>query len=313
MAANRYVSPAPQGRSVRLSVHASLTIDFGQHVPVEYFGSVPAPPLDAYVDDIFVLSGNLNYARLNVPPMPSAQLLINLGDPFVVRHAPTAAPSGVCVDAAFVGVPTKRAIVDFPSSVQVVGVHFKPWGLSRFVSVPAIELRDGVVRAEDLWGVEVGRLRDRVGEASSAGGMVQILEDALRERLWSSPSRGFDLVEATAGVLAEAWGAVSVGGLAHGAGVSGNHLALQFKRHVGVTPKRMARIYRFARLILSVDSGSTVDWAALAHTVGYFDQPHLSKEFKDFTGHTPSEYLAFLRRLPAGGGFPPDRGPMPAD
>jgi AraC-like DNA-binding protein len=95
--------------------------------------------------------------------------------------------------------------------------------------------------------------------------------------------------------------------------VSGNHLATQFKSHVGVTPKRVARIYRFARLILSVDALRPVDWPELAQTAGYFDQAHFSRELKDFTGHTPTEYLALRRRFPAEPGFPPDSGPMPAD
>ena len=38
------------------------------------------------------------------------------------------------------------------------------------------------------------------------------------------------------------------------AGVSGNHLSTQFKAHLGVTPKRLARIYRFAQLVVSVDA-----------------------------------------------------------
>ena len=62
----------------------------------------------------------------------------------------------------------------------------------------------------------------------------------------------------------------------------------------------MARIYRFARLILSVDALRPVDWSELAHGAGYFDQAHFSREFKDFTGHTPTGYLALRRRFPAG-------------
>ena len=108
-------------------------------------------------------------------------------------------------------------------------------------------------------------------------------------------------------------GAVPVAALADAAGVSGNHLAAQFRSHVGVTPKRVARIYRFARLILSVDALRPVDWPGLAHTAGYFDQAHFSREFKDFTGHTPTQYLALRRRFPADRGFPPDAGPMPAE
>ena len=75
----------------------------------------------------------------------------------------------------------------------------------------------------------------------------------------------------------------------------------------------MARIYRFARLIVSVDALRLVDWSELAQTAGYFDHAHFSREFKDFTGHTPTEYLALLRRSPAGRRGPQDIGPMPAD
>ncbi len=79
-----------------------------------------------------------------------------------------------------------------------------------------------------------------------------------------------------------------------------------------VIPKRVAWIYRFARLILSVDVLHPVNWSDLAHAAGYFDQAHLSKEFKDFTGHTPTEISDPRRQFPAENRFPPDSGPMPA-
>ena len=115
------------------------------------------------------------------------------------------------------------------------------------------------------------------------------------------------------GHLEACWGTVPVRALTDGAGVSSNHLAAQFTSHVGVTPKRLARIYRFARLILSVDASHPVGWSELAQAVGYFDQAHLINEFKDFTGHTPTAYLALRRRFPVERGFPPDNGPMPAE
>jgi AraC-like DNA-binding protein len=151
------------------------------------------------------------------------------------------------------------------------------------------------------------------GPASQATGALQALEEELRLRLAAAPPRGLDLVQDTGRCLAASHGTVPVGALSDAAGVSGNHLAAQFKSHVGVTPKRVARIYRFARLIASVDARRLVDWPQLAQTAGYFDQAHFSKEFKDFTGHTPTEYLALRRRFPAERGFPPDNGPMPAD
>ena len=61
----------------------------------------------------------------------------------------------------------------------------------------------------------------------------------------------------------------------------------------------MARIYRFARLTLSVDSLHLMDWSELAQAAGYVEQAHFTKEFKDFTGYTPTANLTLRRRFPA--------------
>lgn len=285
----------------------------GQDGEVDYFGRVPAPPLDAYIDDVYVLTGRPRHRRVNVPPMPSAHLFLNLGDPIVVHDDGAAVPSTVQAGGWFTGLSTRRVIVEYPSQVRLAGVHFKPWGLSPFVDLPSHELRDGHVPAEVVWGPGVDGLRERAAEAPSTDEVLEIVEDGLRSRLRPSPARGFELVEGAAGLLADTWGATAVGALTQRAGVSANHLASQFKLHVGVTPKRMARIYRFAGLILSVDARHPVDWSAQAPVAGYFDQAHLSKEFKDFTGYTPTQYLALRRRHPVAEEFPPDHGPMPAE
>jgi AraC-like DNA-binding protein len=280
---------------------------------MEYVSRVPAPPLDRFIDDIYCLTGSPRHRRMNVPPMPSAHLFLNLGEPARLWDCDPSVPPAVFTDGWFMGLWTRRFLVQYPTRVRLVGVHFKPWGLSPFVDGAATELCDRWVPAGDVWQRSLDRIRNRVGDSASATETLRVLEEELRSRLAGQPPRGLDLVRHTGGRLETSHGGVSVGSLTDAAGVSGNHLAAQFKSHVGVTPKRVARIYRFARLILSVDARHPVDWAALAHAAGYFDQAHFSREFKDFTGHAPTQYLALRRRFPAEPGFPPDSGPMPAD
>ncbi len=280
---------------------------------MEYVSRVPAPPLDRFIDDIYCLSGVPRHRRMNVPPMPSAHLFLNLGGPARLWDRDPSVPPVVLADGWFMGVWTRRFLFEYPQRVRLVGVHFKPWGISPFVAMPASELRDRWVPVDAVWQRSLERMRNQIGETASATEMLRVLEGELRSRLAAAPSRGLALVQHAGGRLATSHGGVLVGALAESAGVSGNHLATQFKSHVGVTPKRVARIYRFARLILSVDARSPVDWSRLAQTAGYFDQAHFNREFKDFTGHTPTEYLELRRRFPAEQGFPPDNGPMPAD
>jgi AraC-like DNA-binding protein len=280
---------------------------------MEYVSRVPAPPLDLFIDDIYCLTGVPRHRRMNVPPMPSAHLFINLGGPARLRDSDPSVPSAVLADGWFMGVWTRRFLVEYPARVRLAGVHFKPWGISPFAGLPATELRDRWVPVDAVWPRSLDRIRNQAGDSASATGTLRVLERELRSRLAQAPPRGLGLVRHAGGRLEASRGVVPVGALTDAAGVSGTHLAAQFKFHVGVTPKRVARIYRFARLIMSVDALHPAGLAELAHTAGYFDQAHFSREFKDFTGHTPTEYLALRRRHPAEPGYPPDLGPMPAD
>ncbi|MFB9237371.1 helix-turn-helix domain-containing protein [Plantactinospora siamensis] len=280
---------------------------------MKYVGRVPAPPLDRFVDDVYCLTGVPRHPRMNVPPMPSAHLFVNLGGPVRLRDSDPSVPPAVLTDGWFMGVWTRRFVVEYSTPVRLVGVHFKPWGMAPFADLPATELRDRWAPVDAVWRRSLDRIRNRLGELAPADEALRVIEEELRSRLAAAPARGLDLVGHAAGRLATTHGTLPIGALTEAAGVSGNHLATLFKSYVGITPKRVARIYRFARLILSVDALRPVDWADVAQTAGYFDQAHFGREFKEFTGHTPTEYLALRRRFPAEPGFPPDSGPMPAE
>jgi AraC-like DNA-binding protein len=280
---------------------------------VEYARRVPAPPLDRFIDDIYCLSGVPRHRRLNVPPMPSAHLMINLSEPVRLYDCEEPTSPVVLREGWFMGLWTRRFAIEHNPPARVVGVHFKPWGVAPFVDLPLTEMQNRAVPVDAVWGRSVDRLRDRLAAAPSAGDMLQVMESELRSRLITAPPSGFQLVDHVAGRVEASWGAVRVGTLTEAAGVSSNHLAAQFKAYVGLTPKLVARIYRFARVLLTVDAQRPVDWARLADAAGYFDQAHFSKEFRDFTGLTPSSYLALRRQFPARADFPPDDGTMPAE
>jgi AraC-like DNA-binding protein len=280
---------------------------------MEYVGRVPAPPLDRFIDDIYCLTGVPDYRLMSVPPMPSAHLFLHLGGPVRLWDSDRSVPPAVFTEGWFMGVWTRRFLFEYPARVRLVGVHFKPWGMVPFVGMPAAELHNRWAPVDDVWRRSVDRIRDRVGDVASPAETLRALEGEMRSRLAEYPARGLDLVQHTGRRLEMSHGTIPIGVLADAAGVSGNHLAHQFKAHIGVTPKRVARIYRFARLIVSVDARGPVDWSETAHTAGYFDHAHFSREFKEFTGHTPTEYLALRRRFPIEHRGPQDSGPMPAD
>ena len=84
---------------------------------------------------------------------------------------------------------------------------------------------------------------------------------------------------------------VPVGEVADGLGLLPRTLRRRFTAQVGLTPKRFARVRRLQAVVRDLDGQVQADWAAVAARHGYADQPHLTDEFRELVGVTPSEYL----------------------
>jgi AraC-like DNA-binding protein len=85
--------------------------------------------------------------------------------------------------------------------------------------------------------------------------------------------------------------ATRIGRMADEIGISHKHLLREFDRCVGLAPKTFARLCAFQRVIQSVAHRSQVEWAETALQCGYYDQAHLIREFRAFSGLTPGTYL----------------------
>jgi hypothetical protein len=79
---------------------------------MDYVSGVPRPPLDGLIDDLYYLEGASPYARLMLPPMLAALLIVNLGAPFLIRGGTdieTAEYADGCVVTMPIGVtPTEQ-------------------------------------------------------------------------------------------------------------------------------------------------------------------------------------------------------------
>ena len=83
-----------------------------------------------------------------------------------------------------------------------------------------------------------------------------------------------------------------VGAVAAESGLSRRRFIEVFVEEVGVTPKLYLRLARFNRVLGCVFGTADVDWAEIAYLHGYADQSHFNREFREFAGLTPSQYLA---------------------
>lgn len=261
-----------------------------------YLSHIPSPPLNTYIDDLYYLDGPASYPRQKVLPVASSNLMINLGDPFDVYGPDKAKPFITCTDSWWVGIWNTYHSVDWPPQVKFYGVHFKPGGAYPFLQLPLSEMNSQVVPLDAIWGQAAGEIRERLQAARTVQAGFDLLERLLMARFCEAPY-SLNIVQHAVLEIAQHHGALSIRSLSDQIGFSQNHLSNQFKRFVGIPPKEVARFYRFAHVLHSLESAQHVDLTRIAHQTRFYDQSHFNKDFAAFTGYSPTEYIQLRRRV----------------
>ena len=272
-----------------------------------YFFHVPSPPLNFYIDRFYYLDDSVPVHREKILPLPAIDLKINFGGFFQVYETEDDGPCATLTESWALGLWSTYHIVGWPSDLQYVGVSFKPGGAYPFLGLPLSELQNQIVPLDTIWGSFAAEIRERLYAAPTTQARFELLEQRLLARLCdTAPLVGcraapVDLraVQYARAEIARRHGALSIRELSESMGMSQKHLILQFKQMVGSTPKELGRLYRFADSLESIDFTQPVDWTLVAHQFRYHDQSHFIRDFKVFTGHTPSEYLRLRRRMHA--------------
>ena len=83
--------------------------------------------------------------------------------------------------------------------------------------------------------------------------------------------------------MSSIWARVS-GGSDEGLAYSERHRRRLYQQQIGLAPKQVARIVRFQQALHEL---RTADEVSLE---GYYDQAHFIREFRAFTGMTPTAY-----------------------
>jgi AraC-like DNA-binding protein len=263
-----------------------------------YIRYIPSPPLNTYIDDLYYLDGPASYPRQKVLPVASSNLMINLGNTFHVYEPDQAKPFIACTDSWWVGIWNTYHSVDWPRNVQFFGIHFKPSGAYPFLQFPLSELNGQVVPLDAIWGCQAAEIRERLHAATTVQAGFALLEKLLLARLREIP-HGLDVVQYGVANIAQCHGTLSIRMLSDQIGISQNHLGTLFKRFVGIPPKDVARFYRFAHVLRSINSIQSGNLTRIAHQSQFYDQSHFNRDFVAFTGYSPSEYVKVRHRVEA--------------
>lgn len=249
-----------------------------------------------------------------VPARAAPMLEFILGGPIAVRYAhepdPITSPRSVLV-----GVQTyPRVQIQLHGAVHSFVIMFQPAGMYQLFGVPAQYLSDRDFEARSVLGPTISALEQRLGDCATFAERVELADAFLRRCALASPADAD--VACVASQMVSRDGCVRLPELANGAGLSTRQFERRFIEAVGVQPKLCARIIRFQAALDSKARNVDRSWAGVAQQFGYFDQSHMIRDFRQFTGASPASALEQLEAvfqsqiaaIRAGSPFPASRG-----
>jgi len=245
-----------------------------------YVETPPSQALAPWVACFWSVTGSVAGAQTDrVLPDGCADLIIDVG----LGRAPYVA-----------GTMRRALVVPFAGRVDMFGVRCHPGRALAFLDAPLFELTDRIVPLGELWGPLADTLLDAFSGAARHE-RVAIVERILLERL--RRGRADDALAAHAIALFQrARGGVGVREVATALGVGERRLERVFDRCVGLTPKELARVLRFAQVVRRIETGR-LTWTDVAFGAGYADQAHFVREFRALAGVTPTAYVRERQRV----------------
>lgn len=194
---------------------------------------------------------------------------------------------------AFVIGPFKKKLMLFSDGFTgFVAVRFKAWGLWPFSIKPIPALVGHITPAEEIFGNKIGGL---VREMEGHGREVKIeMAQQYLQREFSETGRA-RIASAPIGerIIAQN-GIVSISDLANRLGTNSRQLERVFRRETGLSAKMFSRIIRFNHAKRMIENDPEISLSRLTYEVGYSDQAHFSKNFRELFDYSPAD---FKRRL----------------
>jgi AraC-like DNA-binding protein len=206
----------------------------------------------------------------------------------VLSFGPTLDVDGRRFSSFAAGLHDTPAITEHAGEGHGIQAYLTPLGGRRLLGMPMGELTGDVVELEDLIGPRAVEMAERLYEAPDWATRLALLERAIAERVLAAPPAPPELEWAWRRLEATA-GAVPIGALAAEVGWSRRHFTSAFARELGMPPKALARLLRFERALERLRAGAGL--VELALDSGYYDQAHFNRDFRQFAGLTPTEYL----------------------
>lgn len=245
----------------------------------------PSPTLAPFIKCYWLLESDDTNNSQRIIPSGSASLVFHRG--VQMKNS-----DGIIARTFLCGQHTTFSDIKPMGLVNMIAVVFHPFGARAFFNLPIYELSGLNVSAEDMSNKALKQLEDKILNTTDDLLCISMIETFLMGELNPFKEYNYKRLVATVDAINVRGCEITVPQLAEIACVSTKQLHRIFDDHIGINPKEFMRIVRFQKALFTLQNEPSISFTKLAYECGYYDQSHLTNEFKLLSGYSPSGYIA---------------------
>lgn len=196
-----------------------------------------------------------------------------------IKHLPISIVSGLRKSARQ---------VSYAKNTGNILVLFKEAGASAFFKEPLHELFELSLSLDHFISQQkIADIEEQLNSAVHNEERIAIVEQFLLSKLYNSTSDR--LISLAMEKIHTAKGVIKIKELTDTLYISRDAFEKRFRKIAGTSPKQFAAIVRMKSITSQRPQNQPL--SDIAYDAGYFDQSHFNKDFKLFTGQTPTDFF----------------------
>lgn len=187
---------------------------------------------------------------------------------------------------------TKPLSIKSKGKHTMLGIRFYTHSAAYFFNDEVGVFNDQILDLADIIGNPIKVLHSQLLETPDIFKRIELIEDFLLKKIIANKKKSHQ-IEKVAHILSSLLKDPTENNIhivANKYGMTPRYLHKLVFQHTGLAPKSFNKIKRFQHS-LKLISENEYPFTSIAYDSGYFDQSHFIRDFKAFTGITPTAYL----------------------
>ena len=187
------------------------------------------------------------------------------------------------------GLTTESFWVEVTGEFKLFIIVLNPTTLNTLLKQSAAVITNTIIPLSNL-GLDSTLVVEQLLAAQNLLQQLTVL-DAFLLKLFNRPINKIDEVDSALYHILTSSGLISLPEIQKRERVSTRTLQRKFTERIGVNPKAYLRLVRFRSMMQFISIHPQISWLDLTYHFGYYDQSHLIKDFRNYTGQCPNIFL----------------------